>query len=94
MTRTCPSCHVTFDDALCLTYCPHSQFIEGSNAARKDRAFSFSGKTLRFKDSFLKVDSPLKDQRLRLQSIDWCGYMTVVGLPGSYSPDVFEVVAE
>lgn len=85
MNRQCPECYKIYDDALCLTYCPHERFISDDAARRKDLAFSLVGKRITLKGYF---------DESRIQSIDGDGYVNLIGVLGSFDPYTLEVIKE
>lgn len=86
MERVCDDCGAGYDDALCVTYCPHDQFIAAVDAARKDYAAALIDRRVRFKHE--AATGPDRT----IQSIDHAGYVTLAGVDGLFNPLHFTVV--
>jgi len=84
VTRNCRDCHVTYDDAVCWTCCPHERFISDIVAARKDAAVALMREDLVWAH---QPDGPT----LRIESISADGMVTLRGWSGEFSPTYFRV---
>jgi hypothetical protein len=85
MMRECPECLAKYDDARCLTYCPHEEFISEFDAAMKDCAAELLGRPLRFAAEWR--EGPIH----RVQSIGATGQVTLVDFPGEFAPYLFVI---
>ncbi len=92
MLRECEDCGENYDDARCLTYCPHHEFLDAASLERKDLAITLVSRDLHFAN---QVGGP----RYRIESIDWIGMVTIqpVGdapkMVGAFGPHLFVVAA-
>ena len=86
MKRVCDDCQASYDDARCVTYCPHDEFISAIDAARKDHATQLIHKKLRFAHEV--ATGPDRT----IQSIDHKGYVTLAHGPGVFNPFLFRVM--
>lgn len=89
MVVTCVNCKLTYDDAECLTFCPHAALAPKEVLNRKDQAYKVfdSKKKYRVKETDLVG---------RVTSIDHLGYVSLSS--GSmwitYDPFTLEEVKE
>lgn len=87
MTVTCPTCKLEYDDARCLTFCPHLPLASDEILDRKDLAFKVfdSRKLYKVKNTGIVG---------RVSSIDYRGMVSLD--PGSlydvYDPNDLEEV--
>lgn len=86
MKRVCDDCHASYDDARCVTYCPHDEFISAIDAARKDHAAWLTGRRLR-----LQAEAETGPDRT-IQSIDGQGYVMLTDGDGPFNPFLFMVM--
>ena len=94
MIVRCKDCQVEFDDAMALTYCPHSPLMPARDMNRKIAAIQLMdrarGKYLRFKRP-AKIAGKYRAGKYRLMAVLWDGMVEVEGLKGMFSPESFEV---
>jgi hypothetical protein len=88
LTVTCPSCGKQYDDAERFTFCPHDLIMPASELAQKDLALSLMGKPLAF------AHRPEGVGPLKIQSVSYCGMVTLEGWPGEFAPHLFVVLSE
>ena len=87
MTVTCKNCRISYDDAECMTLCPHQRFISEDDARQKDLAFSLIWKDLQFHHTTHMAP-------LHVQSINSTGMVTLRELPGEFAPHLFKEYKE
>lgn len=97
MIRTCDDCQAVYDDALRLTYCPHDKLMSDSDMDRKIIAIGLlnqsSGKRVKFVDGFeFHPDFPVQPDGYLIQSMNWCGMISLEGIDGEFPPKLFEVI--
>lgn len=75
MQTTCQTCGVDYDDAVCLTTCPHVRFISDEACRRKDRAIRLLGKEVL-----------LPAVTGRVTSVNAVGMIRLEGITGEFDP--------
>jgi hypothetical protein len=85
MTRICENCGKEYDDADCITTCPHALIMPRQDLDRKKQALSLMGKTVRFNHN---------TQALHIEAITWNGYICIAGIPGEFAPHLFTVIGD
>jgi hypothetical protein len=89
MITVCNKCQTTYDDALALTYCPHSPLMPAHDMNRKIAAIQLMD---RARGKYLRFRRPSKiSGKYRLMAVLWDGMVEVEGLSGKFSPGSFEV---
>ena len=88
MNTRCNTCGHRYDDAECLTLCPHELLMSRELLALKDKALSLLGKPLRF------VHQQESGEIYRIQSVGWDGMVTLDLLPGEFAASLFVAVGE
>src|ERR1035438_2298470 len=86
MLRDCDDCGNSYDDAECVTYCPHPRFISPEDARRKDLAIGLINSPLCFKEA--QPNPPV----VRIESISHNGMVTLRGWPDEFEPSRFKVM--
>ncbi len=85
MKVTCGTCDKTYDDAECVTICPH-WIVSREDLDRKDAAMKLLGKKVRFRND-TEVDYPV-------DSVSWNGLVKLKGYPlqfVQFGPHMFVV---
>ena len=90
MQVTCKTCDARYDDALCMTYCPHERFISDEAAARKDLGYGLLGKLVTLVPWTGNADAAPRTRRVMSMTRE--GYVTLEGLPGRVAPEILRVV--
>lgn len=88
MDRVCEECGGSYDDARCLTYCPHDPFLSEFEVAQKDCAISLLGKSVRF------VHEWRTGPDRRVQSVNFVGMVTLEDMIGEFAPHLFVLAGE
>jgi hypothetical protein len=89
MERACDECGRNYDDARCLTYCPHDPFLSEFEAEMKDCATSLLlGKTVRFLHQWRTGPDH------RVQSVGFTGMVTLADMVGEFAPYLFVVASK
>lgn len=83
MERTCSDCLKSYDDAVRSTICPHDPFISTEDMKRKDLGLSLLGQLVRFRHW------ELNHPPLRVVSVGWDGMITLSGMGGEFTPELF-----
>lgn len=82
MERNCSGCGQRYDDARCLTYCPHNPFMAPDDLERKDLGLNLLGKKVRFAHH---DQGPYR----RVVSVGWNGMVSLEGMTGEFGPHIF-----
>lgn len=85
MTTKCSTCGVTYDDAKCVTYCPHNQFLTDQQFQQKDKAISLLGKKVHFAHQ-------TPENVHTVQAVVFDGMIEISGMAGQFAPHLFKVV--
>lgn len=83
MNVTRIDCGQRYDDARCLTFCPHEEFISEFDAEMHDLAIKLTNKPLRFAHEW--ESGPI----YRIRSVGPTGMVTLDNLPGEFAPSLF-----
>lgn len=83
MTVTCGFCRERYDDADCVTLCPHALIMPRGDLEQKKLAITLLGKEVRF------AHQEVNPTWYRITSMGWNGMLTLDGLPGEFAPHLF-----
>lgn len=87
MMVICETCGENYDDADCMTFCPHRLIMPAADLAQKKLAIELCERDICFAH---QPDGP----RHRIQSVSWNGMVTLHEMVGEFAPHLFIVAAK